>query len=115
MTRNRSALQPSGISDVALATTRVVQEFDSRYGLRDTVRIEVTDADGNTQAGTAENVVATAGNSRSGEVETLLLVETDLDTGVFQVRVEIVMDPPANGDNKLSVLSADQLSSTMTI
>ena len=94
----------------SLSTSLVVQEFDSRTGLRDTIRIEVADADGNANSGVAENVVVTVVNSRSGETETLSLGETSLDDGVFQVRAGTVTSPSVNEDGEFSFQAGDVLS-----
>jgi hypothetical protein len=94
----------------SLSNSRVVQEFDSRTGLRDTVRIAITDADGNANSGLAENVDVTVVNSRSGETETLSLGETGLDDGVFQIRVRTVTSPSVNEDGEFSIQAGDVLS-----
>jgi Leucine-rich repeat (LRR) protein len=98
-----------GGDDGSLVSTFIVQALDSRNGVRDTVRVQVSDADGNTLSGTAENLNATVTNSRSGEVETLALLETGDDTGVFRLRVPTVTTAPVNDDGELSIDPDDTL------
>lgn len=98
-----------GGADGVLNATFVVQAFDSRGGVRDTVRVQVEDADGNADSGSAESLTATLTNSRSGETETLSLLETDLDTGLFRIRVPTIEAASPSEDGEVSVQPDDTL------
>jgi len=54
-----------------------------RYGMRDLVLIRVTDIDQNTDATTQQIIDINITNPRTGEIETLHLMETGPNTGVF--------------------------------
>jgi Leucine-rich repeat (LRR) protein len=99
-----------GGADGALLASIAVQALDGRQGVRDTVRVQVSDADGNAASGTAEELTVTVTNLRSGEVEDLTLPETDLDTGVFRIRVPTVTTAPVDNDGELSLEPDDTLS-----
>ena len=99
-----------GGTDGVLLVSFAVQALDGRQGVRDTVRVQVADDDGNTAPGTADDLTVRVTNPRSGEVEDLTLPETDVDTGVFRIRVPTVTTAPVDNDGELSLEPDDTLS-----
>jgi len=103
-----------GVDGVVVASY-VVQSFDGRNGVRDTVRVQVTDVDLDVDVGSAESVSATITNAISGESESVTLTETGVNTGVFQVRVPSIAGASGtNNDGVLSLASWDTLTVSYT-
>lgn len=102
-----------GGEDGVVLASFVVQALDGRAGVRDTVRVQVSDSDLDLDVGVAEQVSATIVNTVSGESEGLVLTETGVNTGVFQVRVPTVSGASGvNNNGELSLVSEDTLSVT---
>lgn len=102
-----------GGDDGEVLVSFVVQALDGRNNVRDTVRIQVTDNDLDIDVGIAEQVSATIANVISGEIETVMLLETGVNTGIFQARVPTLSGAiGANDDGELSLVSEDTLFAT---
>jgi len=73
--------------------------FDSTgYDLGDIAFITVTDQNSNLDAGQKESIIVDLSTKESGDAETITLLETGLDTGVFGGnKVELIF---AEGDNR---------------
>lgn len=64
--------------------------------------------------GLAEQVSASITNTISGEIENVTLTETDLSTGIFQVRIPTIATPSGNNDGDLTLASWDTLNVSYT-
>ena len=104
-----------GGADGVVSLSYVVQAFDGRNGVRDTVRVQIADADLDLDVGLAEQVSTTITNAISGESEGVILTETDVNTGVFQARVPTIAGASGtHNDGVLSLASWDTLSVSYT-
>lgn len=100
-----------GGADGEVLASFVVQSLNGRGGVRDTVRVQVTDSDLDIDVGLAEQVSATITNNVSGEIETVTLIETGISTGIFQLRVPTIEGVSGTNNNgELSLASEDTLS-----
>ena len=98
-------------TDGILETTYVVQARDDKNGLRDTLRVRVTDADLNGNQTQIEHVSVVIENQTSGEVENLQAEETGVSSGVFQIRVPTQNGSSgANNDGVLAIAGGNILS-----
>ena len=101
--------------DGVVSVSYVVQAFDGRNGVRDTVRVQISDADLDLDVGVAEQVSSTVTNAISGESEGVILTETGVNTGVFQARVPTIAGASGtHNDGVLSLASWDTLSVSYT-
>ena len=104
-----------GGADGVVSVSYVVQALDGRNGVRDTVRVQIADADLDLDVGLAEQVSTTITNAISGESEGVILTETDVNTGVFQARVPTIAGASGtHNDGVLSLASWDTLSVSYT-
>ena len=80
----------------------------------DTVRIQLADADLNTRLAAADEVFVTITNDRTGESETILLIETGANTGIFEAQLPTDFERAsgADDDGRMSVLGGDTLTTS---
>ena len=76
-----------GGTDGTVQTTARLQAADGRGGVRDTLRIEVIDADLDLDTGAVDTATVVIDNAVSGERETVAAPETGTSTGVFRARI----------------------------
>ena len=72
-----NASTATGGTTGAIIASRLIQGGDG-------LRIQVTDSDLNTSVSSAETASATVTNNTNGDVETITLTETGVNTGIFQ-------------------------------
>ena len=89
----------------SLEVSYVVQAQDGRGGLRDTVRVRVTDADENQSMFFVDTVAVKMENGSVVESETVDLPETGAGTGVFRDRLPTVSGGAGTNDDGVLVLS----------
>ena len=79
-----------------------------------TVTLTLTDADLNTNAGTAQTIQLTTTNTVTGETEQRTYTETGVDTGIFSATVNTTYGATAgtNDDDAFNVKKDDTLSTT---
>lgn len=93
-----------------LQVSHVVQAFDGRNSVRDTVRVRVFDTDLDLDVGTPDQASVTITNIVSAEVEVLALTETGNNTGVFQLRVPTIQGASGtDNDGVLTIAAWDTL------
>jgi hypothetical protein len=78
------------------------------------VTVQVIDADLNADPTVAESVTVTVINASTGETETLVLVETGPDTGIFQAQSPTAAGAGTSGNGTLSVNGGDRLAVSYT-
>lgn len=102
-----------GGEDGVLVVIYIVQSLDGLNGVRDTIRLEVVDADLDLAVGTPDQVSVTVSNLISGESESVQLTETGPSTGTFQARVPTVEG--ASGTNDDGILTIDRSDSLAAV
>lgn len=96
-------------ADGTLQATYVIQAADGPAG-RDTLRVQVADADLDVDGARIDTGQAVVHHAVSAEVETLLVVETAVHSGVFQGRLPTVLGSTgADRDGALTVAAQDTL------
>lgn len=73
------------------------------------VYVKVQDCDSNMDLLTAETVEVTLRSERTGDIETLSLTETNLNTGRFTGTMDMVTDAPVPANGKLSASQGDKI------
>ena len=100
----------------SLRVSYLVQAQGSRGGLRDTLRVEVTDADENRSEMSVDTVVVTIGNGSVVESETVRLPETGVSTDTFRGRVPTVVGAVGTNGDGVLVLSTQGIDlDTLTV
>ena len=110
-TYNGSAILQLIGNDATLSTSYVIQALAGLSGLRDTVRIQVTDDDVDTTSGAPDQLTVAIHNLIGADIDTITLTETGNTTGIFQVRVPTIYG--TNGttnDGHLTIAPWDTLS-----
>lgn len=82
----RDTVEVVGGEDGLLDITYVAQSLDGRNGVRDTIRLQVTDGDLDV-TGTPDQVSVTISNLISSESELVQLTETGASTGIFRAKL----------------------------
>ncbi|WP_425411106.1 Ig-like domain-containing protein [Hyphococcus sp.] len=98
LTASGGAASPTDTSNVNGGTTGTVSITDPSVP-GDTLTIQVTDADLNNNGGVAETIAVSVVNDVTGEVETVTLTETGVNTGVFAGTVTTTFGAAAGADN----------------
>jgi len=75
------------------------------YEENDTVYIEVDDGDENTDPGAVETIQVQVQDETGSDRETVDLVETGADTGLFRGQIDTIGRAGSNGDGELNVMS----------
>lgn len=78
----------------------------------DTLQIQVTDLDLNTDSNVAETVTITLSSTSEWQPETVTLTETGPNTAQFKAAVPTTLAAAVHGDGKLSVQNGDLISAT---
>ena len=110
VTRNDVTAVIGGV-DGTVQSTMVLQAANGRFGLRDTMRVEVADADLDITGG-ADLATITVTNMVTLETETIVATETSGSSGVFQARIPTIAGASANEDAVLGLADGDTLSSS---
>ena len=80
------------------------------YTAQDLVLIRVTDVDQNTDMTTQQNIEINVTDPATGDVETLILTETEPNSGVFVGYLHTTPAAASHGDGSLSVEAGDRIS-----
>lgn len=86
-------------------------------GVGDALTVEVGDADSNADPAAIDSVVVRLSDGRTGEAESVTLLETAPDSGVFTLvvpTVDAAATPPVDDDGALSVLVDDVITAAWT-
>ena len=86
-------------------------------GVGDALTVQVSDADSNADPAAIDSVVVRLSDGRTGEVESVTLLETAPDSGVFTLvvpTVDAAATPPVDDDGALSVLVDDVITAAWT-
>ncbi len=95
-----------GADGVAIASY-VVQSLDGRDGVRDTVRVQITEADLNVSALTVDSVDAVVTHTKAAatETEAIRLFETGVDSDIFEIRLPTVEGSPGTTDDGILTIT----------
>ncbi len=80
------------------------------YTSQDLVLIRVIDIDQNTDMTTQQNIEINVTDPATGDIETLILTETEPNSGVFVGYLHTTPAAPSHGDGSLSVEAGDHIS-----
>jgi uncharacterized repeat protein (TIGR01451 family) len=115
--------QVRAVSSVNARTAGMVGFFDGAwqaaygYSSGDSLRLEVRDGDQNGDPMVAESVTVVLADPRTGDAETIVLIETGPDTGIFRCGaggVPTVLGAATAGDGILSVGANSRIRVTYT-
>ena len=85
-----------------------------RYGIGDKVCVQVEDADRNMNASSVESVVVVISNPDSGDSETITILETDFDTGIFHGCLDSTQENAVLDDNRITFKKDSRLIASYT-
>ena len=105
-----SLLIPPTGSDGTLKATFVIQAMDGANGLRDTIRVQVSDPDLDMDNGQIETTTIFLENRTSGEREQIQVTETEANSGIFHGSIPTQFGSSGvDGDGMLVITLGDQV------
>lgn len=103
-----SVLIPPTGSNGSLKATYVIQAMDGANGLRDTIRVQVSDSDLDVDNAQIESATVLLENRTSGEREQVQVTENEVGSGIFHGGIPTQFgNSGVDGDGMLTIASGD--------
>ena len=125
---NTASVTATAVSELSSTVTKMITPrtpgevgfFDANwqpaYGYMsgDKINIQVKDADQNLDPGVIDKVTVVLTNPATGDSETIILLETGPDTGIFRTSIPSTLEASTGSDGKLTVEPNSRIEVTYT-